>query len=242
MKLLVVNPNTSDAMTEGIRETIDLVRMPGVEVEIAGVDFGPETLESFYDYTLAGFALCRYLENAKEKYDGVMIACFGDPGLYAVKEICQCPVLGIAETSMAVALLLGSRFAILAASEKAVSMMDNMVDQYGMEYRYAGVFPLSMSVLDAEENSEKTIQRLIELGREAIKRGAEVLILGCAGMTGYHEPVSKALGVPVLDPVEVTFLQLEMLARGKIETSKAGLYKAPDAKKMKNKRLLVNNL
>ena len=229
MKLLVVNPNTSDAMTEGIRETIDLVRMPGVEVEIAGVDFGPETLESFYDYTLAGFALCRYLENAKEKYDGVMIACFGDPGLYAVKEICQCPVLGIAETSMAVALLLGSRFAILAASEKAVSMMDNMVDQYGMEYRY-------------EENSEKTIQRLIEQGREAIKRGAEVLILGCAGMTGYHEPVSKALGVPVLDPVEVTFLQLEMLARGKIETSKAGLYKAPDAKKMKNKRLLVNNL
>ena len=101
MKLLVVNPNTSDAMTEGIRETIDLVRMPGVEVEIAGVDFGPEALESFYDYTLAGFALCRYLENAKEKYDGVMIACFGDPGLYAVKEICQCPVLGIAETSMA---------------------------------------------------------------------------------------------------------------------------------------------
>ena len=69
--------------------------------------------------------------------------------------------------------------------------MDNMVDQYGMEYRYAGVFPLSMSVMDAEENSEKTIQRLIEQGREAIKRGAEVLILGCAGMTGYHEPVSK---------------------------------------------------
>ena len=67
MKLLVVNPNTSDAMTEDIRATVDRVRMPGVEVEIAGVDFGPESLESFYDYTLAAFALCRFLENAKEK-------------------------------------------------------------------------------------------------------------------------------------------------------------------------------
>lgn len=82
-----------------------------------------------------------------------------------------------------------------------------------------------MSVMDAEENSEKTIQRLIEQGREAIKRGAEVLILGCAGMTGYHEPVSKALGVPVLDPVEVTFLQLEMLAGVKLKLPKQDFIK-----------------
>lgn len=241
MRLLVMNPNTSAAMTEDIRVTVDKIRMPGVEVEVACPDFGPEALESFYDYSLASFGVCRFLENAKEKYDGVMIACFGDPGLYAIKELCQCPVLGIAETSMAVSLLLGSRFAILAASDKAVSMMENMVDQYGMGYRCAGVFPLSMSVLDAEENSDKTIQRLIEEGRKAMEHGAEVLILGCAGMTGYSEPVSKALGIPVLDPVEVTFLQLEMLCRGGYNTSEAGLYKTPDLKNIKNKKLLEDN-
>lgn len=241
MNLLVVNPNTSDAMTEDIRKTVERVRSPDTLVTVTALDFGPESLESFYDYTLSGFGLCRLMEQKRELYDGILIACYGDPGLYAAKEICNCPVLGIAETSIAMSCLLGSHFSILAASEKAVPMMENMISQYGMDSRSAGVFPLNMSVLDAEANREKTIERLIEAGERAVLSGAEVLILGCAGMTGFGAPVSQALKIPVLDPVELSFLTLEMMCRGGFRTSKTGLYKTPEKKNIKNKMLLVKN-
>lgn len=242
MNLLVVNPNTSEAMTEDIRDTVERVRAPDTTVTVTSLDFGPEALESFYDYTLSAFGLCRLLEKEKDTYDGVLIACYGDPGLYAVKEICDCPVLGIAETSIAMSLLMGSRFSILAASEKAVPMMENMISQYGMDHRSAGVFPLNMSVLAAEANREETISRLIEAGRKAVSNGAEVLILGCAGMTGIGKPVSKALGIPVMDPVETAFLTLEMMCKGGLGTSKKGLYKTPDKKKIKNQALLTKTI
>lgn len=242
MNLLIVNPNTSETMTEDVRRTVERIKFQDTSVTVMDLDFGPEALESFYDYALSGFGLCRLLEKEKDKYDGILVACYGDPGLYAAKELCDCPVLGIAETSMAFSLLLGSRFSILAASGKAVPMMENMISQYGMRNRSAGVLPLHMSVLDAEANQEETVERLIEAGKKAVSGGAEVLILGCAGMTGFGEPVSRALGVPVIDPVEITFLTLEMMCRGGLKTSKKGLYKTPDKKKIKNGRLLTEKL
>lgn len=240
MKILVVNPNTSDAMTEDIRLTVERVKSPDAEVSVTCLDFGPESLESFYDYTLSGFGLMRLLTARKDSFDGILVACYGDPGLYAAKEICSCPVLGIAESSIALSTLLGSRFAILAASGKAVPMMENMVAQYGMKDRFAGVFPLNMSVLDAEGNREETVKRLIQEGEKAAAAGAEVLILGCAGMTGLKEPVGRSLGIPVMDPVETAYLTLEMMCRGGLKTSKKGLYKAPDEKKIKYEKLLTD--
>ena len=242
MNLLIVNPNTSDAMTEDIRRTVEQAKSPDVSVTVTGPDFGPEALESFYDYTLAAFGLCRLLEQKTEQYDGVLIACYGDPGLYAAKEICDCPVIGIAEASISVSLLLGSRFSILTASEKAVPMMENMVTQYGMQSRRAGEFPISMSVLDAEANRDEMVKRLIATGQRAVDAGAEVLILGCAGMTGFSGPVSRTLGVPVMDPVETASRTLEMMCRGNIGLSKKGLYKTPDKKNLKNEPMLTKNL
>lgn len=239
MNLLVVNPNTSDAMTEDIRRTVERIKYSETSVMVMGLDFGPESLESFYDYTLSGFGLCRLLEKGKDMYDGILIACYGDPGLYAAKEICTCPVIGIAEASMSASLLLGSRFSVLAASEKAVPMMENMIFQYGMQDRSAGVYSINMSVLNAETAKDETIGRLIKEGKKAISKGAEVLILGCAGMTGLGETVSRILEVPVIDPVETAFLTLEMICRGGLGISKKGLYKTPDEKKIQNKRLLI---
>ena len=240
MKLLIINPNTSKAMTKDIRETVERVRRPDTIVDVKSPDFGPEGLESFYDYTLSAFGLCRLLQKEKDLYDGILIACYGDPGLYAAKEICNCPVLGIAETSISLSLLMGSSFAVLAASEKAVPMMENMILQYGVKERCAGVVSLNMGVLDAEADENETVKRLIEKGREAVKKGAEVLILGCAGMTGYADPVQKELGVPVIDPVEIALQTLEMLCKGGFAVSKKGLYKTPDQKNIENEKLLFN--
>ena len=138
-RLLIVNPNTSAEMTEDIRATVMAVKSPWAEVDVRRPGFGPRSLESFHDYSLAAFAMLREFGGQEEAYDGALICCFGDPGLYALKEHMRCPVLGIAEASMSLALLLGQRFSILAASEKAVPMMRDMVGQYGLTSRLASV-------------------------------------------------------------------------------------------------------
>lgn len=238
-KILAFNPNTCVEMTEGIEETINKIKLPGFDVTVTSPDFGARSLESFYDYSLASFAMLRYLEmHQEEKYDGILVACFGDPGLYAVKEVCDGLVVGIAEATMASSLLLGQRFSILVASEKAVPMMYDMVGQYGLRDRLASIEPIGISVLDVEHDKEKAIEALTRVGRQAVEKGAEVLLLGCAGMTGMKEPIYQELGVPVLDPVEIGYKQLELLLSLGTPKSIAGLYQAPAPKEIVKRELL----
>lgn len=241
MKLLIINPNTSEAMTEDIRRTILMVKNKEIDIEVIHSDFGAESLESFYDYTLASFGMIRCLKKHVKDYDGILIACFGDPGLYAIEEISDCPVVGIAEASMGIANLLGAKFSILAASEKASPMMDYLVASYGMQARSAGTVAINMSVLDVEQNKEEAIEKLVNAGRIAKNRGAEVLILGCAGMTGISESVEKRLGIRVLDPVFIGYSVLEMLVTKNISVVKSGLLSTPKPKEVLKENLLLND-
>lgn len=239
-RLLVLNPNTSTEMTRDIEITIEKYKSQGIEVTVKKPDFGPQSLEAFYDYTLAAFGCIRLLEKEKDNYDGVLIACFGDPGLYAVKEMLSYPVIGIAEASIAMANLMGQKFGLLVALDKAVALMTDMVGQYGMRDRCAAIEPLNISVLDVEKNKEESIKKLIEVGRVAINKGAEVLILGCAGMTGMKEGVEQALGVTVIDPVECGYKVLEMMVKGDFKISKKALYMSPPEKKIEKAKLLFD--
>lgn len=238
-RFLIINPNTSEEMTEDIRRTVMAVKSDWAAIEVRSPDFGPRSLESFRDYALASFAMLRLCNGQKTPYDGVLVCCFGDPGLYAIKETLSCPVLGIAESSMSLALLLGQRFSILAASEKAVPMMRDMVGQYGLTARLASVEAIGLSVLEAERDKETSIRLLTEVGKKAKDQGAETLILGCAGMTGLKHHIETALGMPVLDPVECGYRLLETLAHAGISHSRAGLYAPPNTQEIVRPELLA---
>ena len=238
MKLLIINPNTCAGMTADILTTARAALSSGVQADVVQPDFGPESLESFYDYTLAAFGVFRLLEKS-QRYDGILIACYGDPGLYALKERYSCPVLGIAEASLSLSLLMGYKFGILTASAKAVPMMENMVAQYGLRDRLAGVWPLNMPVLDIESCKDKATAHLLKVGKKALKAGADLLILGCAGMTGMAESAEEELGVPVLDPVACGCKMLEMMVKAGYTTSKLGLYATPASKCVDRKDLLA---
>ena len=226
-KILVINPNTSEQMTGEIRQTILAIHQEEYEVEISHPDFGPESLESARDYTVAGYAMLKKYGELETHCDGVLVACFGDPGLYALKEIFSCPVVGIAEATVLTSLLLGYKFALLGASSKAVPMFDNMLQQYGLKERLAGIETIDLNVTEADRNRKETTARLSEAGMRAKRKGAEVLILGCAGMTGLRDAVEKELNIPVLDAVETGYRQLELLLACQTKTSKAGLYASP---------------
>lgn len=231
-KVVVINPNTSKEMTASIKEVIERLSSK-YEVTVVNPSFGPESLESFYDYEIAASQVLTLVKKKYTHYDGILLSCFGDPGLYALKEICRCPLVGIAEASISTAMLLGKKFFILTALSKAVPMMKEMVYSYGVISRLAGVRAVNSSVLEIEGNKEKLLENFIIQGRLAIEEGAEVIILGCASMTGLKDELQRALGIPVIDPVEAGFKALEALMDLGLCTSKAGLYSEPPVKNYK---------
>ena len=232
-KILIINPNTSKEMTEDIKDTVEDVCAKDVDVEVIHPQKGTESIECKYDETIAGYEMIELLKSRKEKYSGVLIACFGDPCLYAIKEMMDCPVIGIAEASITTALLLGNKFSILAAGKRAIPLMENMVRGYGLGERMASIESLEMTVTDVEKQKDEAIRRLVRATKNAMEKGAEICILGCAGMTSLKEKVESITGAVILDPVEVGYCTLEMLCKNKISMAKCNNFAFPPKKKFR---------
>ena len=231
-KALVLNPNTSQGMTAEIRKTATRVFQNPWESEVLAAPAGPESLESWTDYHLASVCVLPLVETYQAEVDGIVLACFGDPGLYLLKEYCEIPVVGIAEASMSLAILLGAKFGILAGMRRAVELMDSMVRTYGFETRYAGTESLEMRVLDFEKEREQTLERLEKTSLKLRERGAEVLLLGCAGLTGFVDDLQNKVDMPVIDPVEAGCQVLKTIHASGLNTSHIGLYSSPAPQKM----------
>lgn len=230
-KALVINPNTSHSMTVSIRETAKRVFCPPWEMVVERASAGPESLESWRDYHLASVCVLPLLRDHPD-VDGIVLACFGDPGLYLLKEVAAVPVVGIAEASMSLALLLGGKFGILAGMRRAVELMDSMVRTYGLEPRYAGTCALDMRVLDFEERRAETLDTLEQAGRALRERGADVLLLGCAGLTGFTRDLEARLHVTIVDPVEAGCRLLRAIVDSGLPVSHSGIYAMPAPQRM----------
>ena len=230
MRLLALNPNSSERMTADIARTASACALPGIEVNVVRMPGSPEVLESFADYTLAAAEmLAAVRRGAAEGYDGVLVCCFGDPGLWALKEELDVPVIGIAEAALSRALLLGGRFSVVAASAKARPMMEALVDGYGLASRNAGTVTLGAPIASFLGKPD----RLAALVREALAReapSADVLVLGCAGMTELSgSDVSWAGGRAVIDPVACGISTLSALVADGARVSRLGLFGPPGA-------------
>lgn len=232
-KALVINPNTSPAMTAEIEKTARKVFQSPWNCVVSAAPGGPESLESWSDYHLASIAILPLLEKHADA-DGVVLACFGDPGLFLLKETCAVPVVGIAEASMSLALMLGARFGILTGMRRAVELMDSMVHTYCLEARYAGSVSLDMRVLDFDKDRAATLNVLEKASRELRSKGAEVLLLGCAGLTAFVDDLQSRVDMPVIDPVEAGCRMLRTIREAGLNTSHIGLFSKPAPQKMQD--------
>jgi allantoin racemase len=230
-RALVINPNTSAAMTAEIERTAQRVFQAPWTCTVMSAPAGPESLESWSDYALASVTMLPLLPEHTDA-DGIVLACFGDPGLYSLKETLDVPVVGIAEASMSLALLVGNRFGILAGMHRAVDLMDNMVRTYGLEARYAGTASLDMRVLDFDKDRGATLNVLENASRKLRERGAETLLLGCAGLTGFVADLERRVAMPVIDPVEAGCRMLQAVCDARLNTSHVGLYEKPARQNM----------
>jgi allantoin racemase len=200
--IIVINPNSSEAVTGAIDRAIAPLRMAdGPAIECVTLAEGPPGIESQAHVEQVVQPIAR-LVRAREDAAAFVIACFSDPGLQLAREVAACPVFGIAECGMLAALTQGERFGIVAILATSVPRHLRYVRQLGLAARFAGDLPLGLGVAELCDEA-KTLVRLSAISAELRDHyGADVLVLGCAGMAQYRRRVEQAIGLPVVDPTQ----------------------------------------
>jgi allantoin racemase len=232
MKIFVINPNTSQTMTDHIREALEAVKRSDTELTVTCPDRGPETIESAYDEAFAIPPTLGLVKKANDEgYDAVILACFSDPGLEAAREVSVIPVIGIEESTLHIAAMLGAKFSILTPRKQRIPSKCEHVHIRGLSHFLASVRSLDLTVAETDSDPAKTKQRLMDVAKIAVEEdGAEVIVMGCAGMAGYAREIEETLSVKVLDPAAVALKTAEAMADLGLTHSKAGLFATPPEK------------
>jgi allantoin racemase len=235
MRILLINPNTSHSFTDKIQAIAEKYALPGTFVQAVNPETGPRSIESIYDELLSSPGTLEVALANLENYDAFVIACYSDhPTVYALREVTDKPVLGIAEASVYLACMLGHKFSVVTTNREWEPLLWDAVRHYGMAERCASVRSTGMPVLALESASpEETYQMILEASRQAIEKdGAEVICLGCAGMTGLDKRLEAELQVPVVDGVVGALKLLEGLVGYGLRTSKRLAYSQPGYKEL----------
>jgi len=232
MKILIINPNTSIPMTNQIRIALEAIKRSDTDLTVTCPEKGPETIESAYDEAYAIPPTLELVKKANQDgYDAVILACFSDPGLDAAKEISVIPVVGIEEATLHMAAMLGAKFSIMTPRKQRIPSKVEHVHLRGLSHFLASVRSLDLAVAETEADPGKTKQRLIEVSKMAVAEdGAEVIIMGCAGMAGYAQEIEQTLNIKVLDPSAVALKTAEAMADLGLSHSKVGLFAKPPEK------------
>ncbi|MGL3607277.1 aspartate/glutamate racemase family protein [Rhizobium sp. G187] len=199
-EILVINPNSSVSVTQSMQACLEPVRdatrheirctelaksPPGIESDAHVADVIPNILEAV----------------TESEADAIVLACFSDPGIQAVRKATRRPVIGIAEAAYLAALGLGPKFGIVSLGQSSIDRHLRYLKALGLDSRMAGDRSIDRTVVqlmqtDVVETVARTAKRLRD------EDGADVIILGCAGLGGYRQAMQEALGIPVVDPVQ----------------------------------------
>jgi allantoin racemase len=201
-RILVINPNSNTVVTAAIDAAVNPFRFAeGPEIACTTLEEGPRGVETQKDADSVTMPLRRLVEGANH-VDAFVIACYSDPGLHVCREGTSSPVFGIGECAIATALTRGDRFGVLAIGARSIARHLRSLRQTGAIGRLAGERSLDMSVAETA-SGEGTLARMIEVGRLLVQQdGADVIVMGCAGMARHRTALQQALNVPVIDPVQ----------------------------------------
>ncbi|MBD3305008.1 hypothetical protein GF339_01490 [candidate division KSB3 bacterium] len=231
MKILVINSNTSDLMTEQIDIHAKMYANPGTEITSVSAASGPRSIEGEYDVALAAVGTTERLIAHEQEYDGFVVACGCDPGLYACRELTAKPVVGIGEASMYMACLLGHKFTSMTAMWRMVPRMEKIVKKYGLWDRCASVRAAGASVLDIANDRDALVKAFIREAKVAIEQdGTDVICLSGAAMVEMDKKMEDALGIPVTDGVVSAVKFVEAQVAYKLRTSKQNTFAFPEKK------------
>jgi allantoin racemase len=233
MKILVVNVNTTESMTQAIAEQARSVAAPGTEIVGLTPFVGAESVEGNYESYLAAVAVMDRVLAYDEPYDAVIQAGFGEHGREGLQELLEVPVVDITEAAAHVAYLLGHRFSVVTTLDRAVPLIEERLLVAGLHTHCASVRASGIPVLELEETPDRAVSAITEEAKRAIEEDrAEVIVLGCGGMAGLDQAIRDATSAPVVDGVAAAVKLAESLVSLGLSTSKVRTYAPPRPKRV----------
>ena len=233
MRIAYVVPGIMDEEEMNRRENLlNKWAFDGVLVKVVGITEGPASVESMYEEYLSIPATAKLIYDLEKKgYDAAILGCAGDPGLDGMREITtEMLVVGPGQSSMQLAVMLGHRFSVLTVTDSTVASSYELAYKAGVSSSLASVRPLNIPVLELAENRDKTVEKIVSIGREAVQEDrADVLVLGCMtmGFLDVAQGIQNILKVPVVNPAKTGLKTAEALVGSNLMHSKKSFMTPP---------------
>jgi allantoin racemase len=234
MRILVTNCNTTEAMTEEICASARRAAAPGTTIRGLTPHWGPESAEGWLDSYLSAAAVLDLLHREAEQaalgsappFDAVVMAGFGEHGREGARELLDVPVVDITEAAAHLACLLGRRYGVVTTLDRTRSQIEDSLHTAGVAAHCAAIVGTGLGVLELDDpdTAPQAIQRA---ARRARRAGAEVVVLGCAGMARWSSETAERTGMPVVDGVAAAVKLAESLVALGLTTSRTGSFAGP---------------
>ena len=224
MHIRLINPNTTAAMTAKIGAAAERVAAAGTRISATNPEAGPVSIESHFDEAISAVGVLDEIRRGDAQgVDAHVIACFGDPGLLAARELSAAPVIGIAEAAFHFAALISTRFSVVTTLGRTTIIAEQLLHNYGFAQHCRKVRAAEIPVLELEHDSACALERIIaECRRAKAEDGIGAIVLGCAGMAEHSAEIGAAVGLPIVDGVSAAVKLAESLVALGLRTSKHG--------------------
>lgn len=231
MRLLLINPNISESVSELIRSEAQRTASAGTEIEVLTAPFGVAYIETRFEALIGAYAAAQLAAEHHARFDAVVVAAFGDPGLTGLREALPVPVTGLTEAALASACLLGNRISIIAISQRIQAWYREVVQSYGLGSRLASIRALDRPLASIGQVQDEHAHALKALAERAVDEdGADVIVLAGAPLAGLARTLKGQLPVPVVDGVSSAVRHAETLAALKPGTAQRGSFAPPPVK------------
>lgn len=231
MKLLIINPNISQSVTDLIEAEARRAASPGVELTVMTAPFGVAYIETRAEAAVGAYAVLNLLAEHHEGHDAAIVAAFGDPGLAAAREMLPIPVVGLTEGGLMSAAMLGGRFSIIAISRRIRAWYLETVEQHGLAGRLSSIRCLDEALPNIGTVQTDKGEQLLALCEAAVREdGADVLIIAGAPLAGLARSIAHRIPVPVVDGVSSAVRHAETLAALAPQAATAGSFAPPPIK------------
>ena len=200
-RITVINPNTAPELTATIVSAAGAAAAPGVVVTGVNPAVGVPSVESHAEEAIAAVGILELIRTTQHQTDAYVIACFGDTGVAAAREVATCPVVGMTEAALQTAALVAHRFVVITLPPRTIAHSERVIAHLGIGHR-CSVRAVDVEVAELIGGSTHLLDAFARTARAAMDTEyAEAVVLGCAGLADLVEPLTAALGVPVIDGV-----------------------------------------
>jgi Asp/Glu/hydantoin racemase len=231
MRLLLINPNISESVSSLIGDEARRTASPGTDVTVVTAPFGVAYIETRFESLIGAYAVAQLAAEHYPRFDAIVVAAFGDPGLPALREVVPVPVVGMSEAAFASACLIGQRFSIIAISSRITAWYRETVERCGLTARLASIRALDQPLADIGSVQTDQAAQLLALCERAVREdGADALVIAGAPLAGLARQIRNQLPVPAVDGVSCAVAQAEALVRLAPRQSRAGSFSPPPLK------------